>query len=214
MAQLISLSLQHLIQYDNESQFLQLVVAGGETGCQHYTAETKNKSMLWKHPLSPPPRKSNSLPSAGIVMLTFFFDWIFIWATVDLVSSSENNSQCWTVLRNTVTDAHVHKAKTSSYSVESVIFLQHNVRPHTANATTNTLKTGVWKFCSTHRTVQTCRLVIFITSGHLRRHSFNNGLLRKKKWRIGYEHSSEFVLCQGYRLTGDTCDTCLNKYGD
>jgi hypothetical protein len=69
----MSLSMEHLFRYSRNPEFLMRIVAGDESWCHHYTPETKTMSKQWKHPSSPPPRKSMTMPSAGKVMLTFFF---------------------------------------------------------------------------------------------------------------------------------------------
>ena len=45
-----------------------------ETWLHHWDLDTKKKSMQWKHPGSPPPKKFRTQPSASKVMATVFWD--------------------------------------------------------------------------------------------------------------------------------------------
>ena len=67
--------IDHLQRYVREgNEFLARVVAGDESWCHHFEPDSKRQSIQWKHPGSPPPKKSIAIhTSAGKVMLTFFF---------------------------------------------------------------------------------------------------------------------------------------------
>ena len=45
-----------------------------ETWVHHFTPEAKQQSKQWKHPGSPPPKKAKTVPSAGKVMASVFWD--------------------------------------------------------------------------------------------------------------------------------------------
>ena len=45
-----------------------------ETWVHHFTPEAKQHSKQWKHPVSPPPKKAKTVPSAGKVMASVFWD--------------------------------------------------------------------------------------------------------------------------------------------
>ena len=45
-----------------------------ETWVHHFTPEAKQQSEQWKHPGSPPPKKANTVPSAGKVMALVFWE--------------------------------------------------------------------------------------------------------------------------------------------
>ncbi|UYV63717.1 hypothetical protein LAZ67_2005415 [Cordylochernes scorpioides] len=49
-------------------------VALDETWAHHFTPESKQQSMQWRHSGSPPPKKAKAVPSAGKVMVSVFWD--------------------------------------------------------------------------------------------------------------------------------------------
>jgi histone-lysine N-methyltransferase SETMAR len=53
---------------------LNRIVRGDESCCLQYDPDTKCVSQRRKHPLSPRPKQSRTIPGAGKVMLTMFFD--------------------------------------------------------------------------------------------------------------------------------------------
>jgi hypothetical protein len=57
---------------------LHRIVTGDESWVHHYQPKSKHASMQWKHPSSPSTKTFNviSLPSAGMVMLTMFWDFL------------------------------------------------------------------------------------------------------------------------------------------
>ena len=68
-------SLNHLQRYAEEGDnFLDRIVTGDETWVLHYTPESKQQSMVWKHPQSPVRKKFRTAPSVHKVMLTAFWD--------------------------------------------------------------------------------------------------------------------------------------------
>ena len=68
-------SLNHLQRYAEEGDnFLDRIVTGDETWVFHYTPESKQQSMVWKHPQSPVRKKFRTAPSVHKVMLTAFSD--------------------------------------------------------------------------------------------------------------------------------------------
>ena len=74
--ELPTVHIDHLQHYAREgNEFLARVVAGDESWCHHFKPESKRQSLQWKHPGSPPPKKSKAIhTSAGKVILMFFFD--------------------------------------------------------------------------------------------------------------------------------------------
>ena len=64
-----------LNQYETEGDsFLDRIITGDETWCHHYEPESKQQSMEWWHVNSPSKKKFKTLPSAGKVMCTLFWD--------------------------------------------------------------------------------------------------------------------------------------------
>lgn len=59
---------------EDPANFLQRFVTMDETWVHHFTPEAKQQSKQWKHPGSPPPKKAKTVPSAGKVMASVFWD--------------------------------------------------------------------------------------------------------------------------------------------
>jgi hypothetical protein len=74
-AKRMTTSLQHLQRYSEEGErFLDLIVTRDETWVLHFTPESKQQSMVWKHPGSPVAKKFRRMPSVGKLMVTVFWD--------------------------------------------------------------------------------------------------------------------------------------------
>ena len=54
--------------------FVKRFVTMDETWVNHFTPEAKQQSKQWKHPGLPPPKKAKTVPSAGKVMASVFWD--------------------------------------------------------------------------------------------------------------------------------------------
>ena len=68
-------SSNHLLQYAEEGDnLLDRIVTGDETWLPHCTPESKQQSMVWKHPQSPVRKKFRTAPTVHKVMLTAFWD--------------------------------------------------------------------------------------------------------------------------------------------
>ncbi|KAM5158273.1 histone-lysine N-methyltransferase SETMAR-like [Mantella aurantiaca] len=63
----------HLFQADAMS-FKNRCVTMHETWIHHFQPESKSKSMQWKHPTTPTPKKAKAVPAAGKVMASVFWD--------------------------------------------------------------------------------------------------------------------------------------------
>ena len=59
---------------EDPANFLKRFVTMDETWVHHFTPEAKQQSKQWKHPGSPPPKKAKTVPSAGKVMASVFWD--------------------------------------------------------------------------------------------------------------------------------------------
>ena len=64
--------LRELSKRDNE--FFGRLITGDEPWIHHYEPESKKRSMQWRHPTSPKPKKLKSQKSAGKIMATVFWD--------------------------------------------------------------------------------------------------------------------------------------------
>ena len=59
---------------EDPANFLKRFVTTDEIWVYHFTPEAKQQSKQWKHPGSPPPKKAKTVPSAGKVMVSVFWD--------------------------------------------------------------------------------------------------------------------------------------------
>ena len=56
------------------NQFLLNIVTGDESWIHHFDAKEKRLSMQYRHTSSPRPKKFKTMPSAGKILLTVFWD--------------------------------------------------------------------------------------------------------------------------------------------
>ncbi|UYV72569.1 hypothetical protein LAZ67_9003782 [Cordylochernes scorpioides] len=67
------LSLDNIALFEaNSEEFVNRFVNMDETWTHHFTPESKQQSMQWRHSGSPPPKKAKTVPSAGKVMVSVF----------------------------------------------------------------------------------------------------------------------------------------------
>ena len=59
---------------EDPANFLNRFVTMDKTWVHHFTPEAQQQSKQWKHPGSPPPKKAKTVPSAGKVMPSVFWD--------------------------------------------------------------------------------------------------------------------------------------------
>ena len=59
---------------EDPANFLKRFVTTDETWVHYFTPEAIQQSKQWKHPGSPPPKKAKTVPSAGKVMASVFWD--------------------------------------------------------------------------------------------------------------------------------------------
>ncbi|UYV63353.1 hypothetical protein LAZ67_2003826 [Cordylochernes scorpioides] len=69
------LSSDNLVLFEaNTEEFVNRFVTMDETWAHHFTPESKQQSMQWRHSGSLPPKKAKTVPSAGKVMVSVFWD--------------------------------------------------------------------------------------------------------------------------------------------
>ena len=59
---------------EDPANFLKRFVAMDEKWVHHFTPKAKQQSKQWKHAGSPPPKEAKTVPSAGKVMASVFWD--------------------------------------------------------------------------------------------------------------------------------------------
>jgi len=119
-----------LNQYGAEGDsFLDCIITGDKTWCHHYQLESKRQSMEWRHVNSPSKKKFKTLPSAGKVMCTVFWDRKGVILLDFLEPGQTINSDPYIATMTKL------KARISTVRPEkkTTFLLQHNIaRPHTS----------------------------------------------------------------------------------
>jgi hypothetical protein len=129
---------EHLLRYADEGEdMLNRIVTGDESWVRHYQPESKRAPMQWKHSSSPSSKKFKVTPSAGKVVLTVFWDsqgalLAHIQKRGENVTSA---SHCEALLK--LWDAIRRKRR--GQLARGVLLLRDNARPHTAQATQETV---------------------------------------------------------------------------
>lgn len=113
--------------------FMRRFVTMDETWVHHYTPETKQQSMQWKHPGSPTPKKAKSVPSAGKVMASIFWDAKGIILIDYLQKGTTINAQYYCALleklKTTIAEKRPHLKR------KKFLFHHDNAPCHTAKFT-------------------------------------------------------------------------------
>lgn len=131
---------QHLHRYADEGDsFLNRIITGDETWVHYYEPESKRQSMEWKHPKSPTTKKFRSLPSAGKLMLTVFWDSQGVVLEHYQQSGSTINSAGYSGMLVDRLKPAIRSKRRGRLS-EGVVLLHDNARPHTAALTVETLQ--------------------------------------------------------------------------
>jgi len=136
--------LDHLATYLNDgTTFLDNIVTGDETWVHHFIPESKQASMVWKHPWSPPPKKFKVTQSAGKIMATVFWDYRGV-LLVDFnpkghTINAQTNSETLKRLKLTI------KWKRPDRNVGDVILLHDNARPHVARVVSDQIASWGWQ---------------------------------------------------------------------
>ncbi|KFM62375.1 Histone-lysine N-methyltransferase SETMAR, partial [Stegodyphus mimosarum] len=122
---------------------LDKIVTGDETWIHHFSPETKRSSLEWKHCSSPTRKKCRTVPSAGKVMMTLFFDREGVVHTEFMPKGATINasSYCETLKRLRKSLKNRRPGKLS----KGIVLLHDNARPHAAKQTCELLKTFRWE---------------------------------------------------------------------
>ena len=139
-------SLNHLQRYAEEGDnFLDCIVTGDETWVLHYTPNSKQQSMVWKHPQSPVRKKFRTAPSVHKVMLTAFWDCrgplVLDFMPQSATINADRYCSTLSLLR-----AAIRKKHRRILDVDNVILLHDNARLHVATKTVNKLRKFHWEF--------------------------------------------------------------------
>jgi len=130
-------ALEFLSRYHEYGEaFLDQIVTGDECWVHFYTPESKRSSMTWKTKDEPTPKKFKVVPSAGAVMLTFFWDREGP-LLIEFLPTQKVKGKRRTVTQDTYFDTMIRlrqaiKAKRRGKLSQKICLLHDNARPHTA----------------------------------------------------------------------------------
>ncbi|KAJ4437856.1 hypothetical protein ANN_13795 [Periplaneta americana] len=129
--------------HDDGDEFLDRIVTGNETWISHFTPETKQQSMHWRHSGSPVRTKFKQTLSVRKVMCTVFWDRKGI-LLIDFLPRGETvnaDRYCETLrkLRRAIQN------KRRGMLTAGVVLLHDNARPHKARRTASVLTEFGWE---------------------------------------------------------------------
>ncbi|KAJ4448311.1 hypothetical protein ANN_10326, partial [Periplaneta americana] len=129
--------------HDDGEEFLDRIIMGNETWISHFTPETKQQSMHWRHSGSPVRMKFKQTLSVRKVMCTVFWDRKGI-LLIDFLPRGETinaDRYCETLrkLRRAIQN------KRRGMLTAGVVLLHDNARPHTARLTAAVLTEFGWE---------------------------------------------------------------------
>lgn len=137
-------SLDHLRRYAAEGHdFLEGIVTGDESWAYHYTPETKQASMEWKHAGSPVKKKFKVCQSARKVLLTVFWDM----HGVLLVDFAEHGTtvNAAAYIKTLVKLRRALRDKRRNINADNVKLLHDNARPHIAASVRRKIERFGWE---------------------------------------------------------------------
>ena len=120
-----------LNQYKAEgNSFLdRIIIIGDKTCCHHYEPESKRQPMEWRHMNSPSKKKFKTLPSAGKVMCTVFWDRKGM-ILMDFLEPGQTINSDRYIAMLTELKARISRVRPEK---KTAFLLQHNnARPHTS----------------------------------------------------------------------------------
>ena len=131
--------------FDREGQdFLDCIITCDKTWVHHFTLESKRASKQWMHADSPPPpKKFQTIASAGKVIASVFWEKRGIIHADFLPHGATTNSEYYC---HDLSYVHMHLLKKRPRLItKGILFLQDNARPHTAHRTMCTLQQLGWE---------------------------------------------------------------------
>ena len=131
-----------LNQYKAEGDsFLDRIITGDETWCHHYEPESRRQSMEWRHVNSPSKKKFKTLPSAGKVMCTVFWDRKGV-ILLDFLEPGQTINSDRYIATLTKLKARISRVRPEK---KTTFLLQHdNARPHTSLKTVEHIVSLGW----------------------------------------------------------------------
>ncbi|KFM64801.1 Histone-lysine N-methyltransferase SETMAR, partial [Stegodyphus mimosarum] len=137
-------ALTFLTRYSDEGEnFLNQIVTGDETWVCHFTPESKQQSMEWRHTHSPKKQKFKVTMSSQKIMCTVFWDRKGVLLTEFLPRGETINAarycETLTKLRRAIQN------KRRGMLSKGIVLLHDNARPHTAGVTQSLIRQFHWE---------------------------------------------------------------------
>ena len=131
-----------LNQYEADGDsFLDHIITDDKTWCHHYGPESKRQSMEWQHVNSPSKKKFKTLPSAGKVMCTVFWDKKGV-ILLDFPEPRQTINSDRYIATLTYLKARISRVRPEK---KTTFLLQHdNARPHTSLKTMEHIANFGW----------------------------------------------------------------------
>lgn len=136
-------AIEFLTRYQEEGEaMLDRIITGDETWVHHFTPSTKKQTMVWKTVDEPTPKKFKTVPSAGKVMCTVFWNakGVILQEYLEPGTTITAERYCQTLhnLRKAI------KNKRPGLLSKGVLLFHDNARPHSAKVTTDLLTAFKW----------------------------------------------------------------------
>lgn len=210
-------SLNFLQRYAEEGEsFLGRIVTGDETWVHHYSPESKMESMIWKHTASPPVKKFKTVPSAGKVMATVFWDIKGVLLVAFLRHGETVNASGYQGTLKQLKEAI--RKKRPGLQTEGVLLLHDNARPHTAQSTVDLLHSWKWEVLphppySPDLAPSDFHLFPCMKKYLRGRHFQTDDEVKSHVQEWLHQQSPQFFYT-GFDSLVYRCDKCLNNFGD
>lgn len=209
--------LDHLETYHRDgAAFLESIVTGDETWVHHFTPESKQASMSWKHPWSPPLKKFKVTQSAGKIMATVFWDHLGVLLVEFLPKGHNINAEmyCTTLKRL----KHEIRRKRPDRNADDIHLLHDNARPHVSHMVSDQIASWGWQVLKHPPYSPDLAPSDYHLFGPLKRgltgQHFNNDDEVKAAVRQWLRDQPDSFFQLGIDKLVARWDKCLNKLGD
>jgi histone-lysine N-methyltransferase SETMAR len=145
--QRIETSREFLSRYAEQGEvFSDSIVTGDETWVYHFTSESKQQSLEWRHSRSPKKRKFKVTQSARKIMATFFWDRKGVLLIEFMPTGTTINAASYCEILKKLHRAIQNRRR--GMLTKGVCLLHDNARPHVARDTKALLEKFGWDVIS------------------------------------------------------------------
>ena len=127
---------------ERDNKFFGRLITGDETWIHHYEPKSKRRSMQWRHPTSPKPKKFKAQKSAGEIMATVFWDAQGL-ILVDFMRRGETiNSEAYIETLQKL-KARIRRVR-PNLEMNKILLQHDNARPHASIRTREAITSFGW----------------------------------------------------------------------